>query len=263
MCLILLAHAAHPRYALVVAANRDEFYERPTAPAQPWAEAPQVLAGRDLRGGGTWLGVTTEGRFAAVTNVREPGRVRLDAPSRGELVGGFLTGDASPAAFLRGLEPRADAYNGFNLLLGEGRELWWFSNRGGAPRRLAPGVYGVSNHLLDTPKVTRGKQRLQALLGAHDELPPDALLALLADAAPAADSELPETGVGREWERALSSAFIASPAYGTRSSTALLVERSGGATFVERSFAPGGEPAGEAAHRLRLAPPAPAALRRG
>ena len=240
MCLILLGHEAHPRYRLVVAANRDEFYARPTAPAAWWDDAPGVLAGRDLRGGGTWMGVNRDGRWAAVTNYRDPGAERAAAPSRGELVGDFLRGGEPPAGYLARLAPRAGEYNGFNLLVGEPGTVLWLSNRAPDPRPLEPGVHGVSNHLLDTPwpKVERGKRALGALL--HEpRLDAEPMLDLLLDSTVAADHELPDTGVGLTLERALSTMFIATPEYGTRSSTALLVDRDGAVLFVERTHHPG------------------------
>ncbi|HEV2148447.1 MAG TPA: NRDE family protein [Longimicrobiaceae bacterium] len=243
MCLILLALDARPDYPLVVAANRDEFYTRPTAPAGWWDDAPGVLAGRDLRGGGTWMGVSRGGRFAAVTNYRDTLPVSPDAPSRGHLVGGFLRGGEAPEAYLRALEGRAGEYAGFNLLVGEGGRLWYFGNRGGEPpRELVPGVYGVSNALLDTPwpKVERGKAGLRAILGGGGPVDPEALFRLLWDAEPAADPLLPDTGVGIELERVLSSPFIRSPEYGTRASTVLLAGR-GAVTLVERGMAAGEE----------------------
>jgi uncharacterized protein with NRDE domain len=240
MCLILLAHEAHPRYRLVVAANRDELYARPTAPADWWAEAPHLLGGRDLRGGGSWMGITRAGRWAAVTNYRDPAAERKDAPSRGGLVGGFLLGEETPAAYLQRLAPRAGAYNGFNLLAGDARSLRWLSNRDGSARTVAPGVHGLSNHLLDTPwpKVQRGKESLERLLRAP-ALEPEPMLELLLDRTLAADHQLPDTGVGLPLERVLSTLFIASPEYGTRSSTALLVDRDDRVLFVERSYLPG------------------------
>lgn len=254
MCLILLAHDAHPRHRLVVAANRDEFYERPAAPAGWWEDAPEVLAGRDLRGGGTWLGVTRAGRFAAVTNFRETVPPAPDAPSRGHLVGGFLRGRSAPDAYLRALAGRADGYAGFNLLVGEGDELRYFGNRGGAERRLAPGVYGLSNALLDTPwpKVERGRAGLAAALAGDGDVDPEALFRVLWDAEPAPDARLPDTGVGLERERMLSSPFIRGPEYGTRASTVLLVGRDGRVRFVERTVTPGADGWTESAHEFQL-----------
>ncbi|HEX2205282.1 MAG TPA: NRDE family protein, partial [Longimicrobium sp.] len=236
MCLILFAHDVHPRHRLVVAANRDEFYARPTAPAAFWDDAPGVLAGRDLREGGTWLGVTRGGRFAAVTNVREPEAYRVGAPSRGFLVSDFLRGSMSPEAYAERLAATAGEYNGFNLLAGDGRSLVWLSNRGEGPRVLGPGVYGLSNALLDTPwpKVELGKEDLRrALEGASDEALVAALFATLARRDPAPDVRLPATGVGVERERALSSAFIATPEYGTRCSTVVFFGRDGALSFTE------------------------------
>ncbi|CAN5795334.1 NRDE family protein [soil metagenome] len=249
MCLILLAHGAHAEYPLVLAANRDEFYDRPTAPAAFRADAPHVLAGRDLRAGGTWMGVTRSGRWAALTNYREgAAEPATDAvSSRGEIVREFLVGSDAPDAFLRRLQPRAHEYSGFNLLVGEGGRVLYFGSRGGDPRELPSGIYGLSNDLLDTPwpKVRRGKDALRRLLSRDLSPRPAYLLELLADAEFPPDSELPDTGVGREWERMLAPLFINTPAYGTRSSTALLIGRAGSATMVERSFLPGRVAAGE------------------
>jgi uncharacterized protein with NRDE domain len=262
MCLILLAHDAHPRFRLVVAANRDEFYERPAAPAAWWPDAPEVLAGRDLRGGGTWMGVTRGGRFAAVTNFRDAAPAAPDAPSRGHLVGGFLRGADSPGAYLRALAPRAGEYAGFNLLVGEGEELRYLGNRGCAARTLAPGVYGLSNALLDTPwpKVERGKAGLAAALAGGGDVDPEALFRVLWDAEPAPDGRLPDTGVGLERERMLSSPFIRSPEYGTRASTVLLVGRDGRVRFVERTTVPGRDGWTESAHEFELGSDAPRAV---
>lgn len=238
MCLILLAWQAHPDYPLVVAANRDEFFARPTASAAFWPEAPQVLAGRDLEAGGTWLGVTRNGRFAALTNFRDPANNKRSAPSRGELVSHFLTGSQSPAAYVDELESSAARFNGFNLVFGDSDGLWCFSNCGEGEKQLAPGVYGLSNHLLDTPwpKVARGKSALHDALGAlPDEKP---LFALLRDDSIAPDDALPRTGVSLEWERLLSAAFVRSPLYGTRSATVLLKDASGSVRFIEQGFLP-------------------------
>ena len=241
MCLILFAHDAHPEYRLVLAANRDEFYARPTVPAAAWDDAPEVIAGRDLRGGGTWMGITRQGRWAALTNYRDPTEAERGAPSRGQLVADYLRGATDPAEHLESLRPEPAEFNGFNLLLGDRESVFWYSNRAGGPgTRLSPGVYGLSNHLLDTPwpKVARGKRSLEQLLSQAGDLDPDPLLELLLDRTYAADHELPETGVGLERERMLSSLFISSPEYGTRSSTALLVDRAGRALLVERSYEP-------------------------
>jgi uncharacterized protein with NRDE domain len=248
MCLVLIAMDQHPDYSLIVAANRDEFYDRPTAPAEFWSDAPQVLAGRDLRAGGTWLGVDRKGRIALVTNYRQGQREDPAPHSRGLLVSDFLTGEAGAAEHIERIRSEANLYNGFNLIAGDAGGLFYFSNREGRVRRLTPGVYGLSNHLLDTPwpKVAATKTAFGALLnGGATELTGD-LFALLSDRNRPADGLLPSTGVGREWERLLSSAFIASDGYGTRSSTVVLFGRDGSILFVERSFGPGGAAGSEA-----------------
>lgn len=242
VCLILVAWHAHPEYPLVVAANRDEYYRRPTAPAAFWPDHPQVLAGRDLEAGGTWMGVTRQGRCAALTNFRDPVRHQPQAPSRGRLVAGFLTGAQSIDGYLDDLD--APAFNGFNLLLGDGERLVAFSNVSNERHELEPGIYGLSNALLDTPwpKVGAGKTALQAALNAlPDEHP---LGELLRDDRTHPDDALPATGVPLEWERLLSAAFVLSPDYGTRCSTLLSLSAGGIVTFDEQSWLPGGR-AGE------------------
>ena len=243
MCLILLAWKTREDYPLIVAANRDEFYQRPTAPADFWEEAPEILAGRDLQAGGTWFGIDRQGRLAALTNYRDPALHRTGAPSRGELVSDYLRGRQEPKAYLDAVESRAGLYNGFSLVLGNLSSLCFFSNRD-ARFPLEPGLHGMSNRLLDTPwpKVERGKRALAALLAAGDEPAPEALLALLADRLRPPDDELPDTGVGLEWERVLSPIFIESPLYGTRSSTVLIVDSEGRVTLVERVFGGGDDP---------------------
>jgi len=241
MCLIILGWRAHPDYPLVVAANRDEFYARPTAPAGRWPEAPELIAGRDLEAGGTWLGITDSGRFAAVTNVREPG-APLGRLSRGQLTRNFLVGRERPADYLAKLS--LDDYSGFNLLLGDGRDMYYRSNRNDAPRRLEPGIYGLSNHLLDTPwpKLTTAREQFAQDLVQLPEREP--LFELLADAEIVPDPALPSTGVPLEWERLLSAVFVRSEKYGTRASTVLTVSRRDEILFEERSFGPGGSPLG-------------------
>jgi uncharacterized protein with NRDE domain len=247
MCLILLAHDVHSRYRLVVAANRDEFYERPTARSDWWRDLPGVLAGRDLQSGGTWIGVTRSGRFAAITNYREPGGTHADAPSRGQLVVDALTCAGGPhTAQLRIMETGGD-YNGFNLLAADRHGVWVCSNRSAdPPRRVERGVFGLSNHLFDTPwpKVMTGRDEMSAALGFEGDELVDALLALLSDREVPDDDELPETGVGITYERVLGPKFIVSPSYGTRASYVVLFDRNGEITFVEQSF-DRGEPAGE------------------
>lgn len=255
MCIILVAWRSHPRFPLVVAANRDEFFARRTASADFWPDYPQVLAGRDLEGGGTWMGMSRSGRFAALTNYRDPARQRDDAPSRGALVAGFLGSDSTIDAYLAGIRPRAHEFKGFNLLLGDGERLVWYSNVAGEASNLAPGIYGVSNHLLDTPwpKVGAGKT---ALVAALDALPADAaLFDLLRDDTVHPDDALPRTGVSLEWERLLSSAFVRGPGYGTRSSTVLTVSENRRVSFEEQTWQADGQRGGRAHFDFALARP--------
>ncbi|GAB5535783.1 MAG: NRDE family protein [Rubricoccaceae bacterium] len=235
MCLVLFALDAHPTQRLVVLANRDEFYARPTAPSSWWDDAPGVLAGRDLEAGGTWMGVSRSGRWTAVTNVRDPSSIRTDARSRGDLTRAFLTSDTPPADYASEVFHQHDHYNGFNLLIGDGEQTWIVSSRLPEPRQLEPGLYGLSNDTLDTPwpKVRRGTDGLRQLLRA-ESFDREAAFSLLADAEPAPDAELPETGVGLAWERALSSPFIQMERYGTRASTVLTVSRDGNVDWTER-----------------------------
>lgn len=244
MCLILFSLGHHPGYPLVVAANRDESYDRPAAPVGFWQHAPQIAGGRDLRAGGTWLGITRDGRWAALTNYRRAKSWRDDAPSRGHLVSDYLEGQMSPPDYLEHLAPAARDYNGFNLLLGDRHGLWYFSNRDDGPRRVAAGVHGLSNHLLDTPwpKVQMGKLALQALETSAAPPMRSALLAALAKREVPPDSDLPDTGVGEAQERVLSPPFIAAEHYGTRMSTILLVDDEGNVEIEEHTFGPLGHP---------------------
>jgi uncharacterized protein with NRDE domain len=241
MCLLLLALQAHPVYKLVVAANRDEFYERPTAPAGFWDKRPDLLAGIDLRGGGTWFGVTQTGRIGAITNYRDPSDFRPNAPSRGRLVSDFLSGEEDPEAYLSRVARDAEDYNGFNLVAGVEDRLFWYSNQGHGAQRIMPGIHGLSNHLLDTPwpKVSRGKAALKRILLANPFPAAETILDVLLDRTLPADHRLPDTGVGIELERMLSPIFVTSPYYGTRSSTVLLIDRENRMTFVERTHGAG------------------------
>jgi len=243
MCLILLAYRTHPRYPLILAANRDEFYQRPTVPAAFWETEPQILAGRDLKSGGTWLGMSLTGRIAALSNYRDPGTVRDNTPSRGGLVTDFLLGDIPPAEYLVMLRQRSRDYNGFNIIFGDLKNLYFYSNRGEVPPLLQPGIHGLSNHLLDTPwpKVSQGKKALAKILAHGKDPAVEEIFALLADRSIPDDSYLPDTGVGLETERLLAPLFISGPTYGTRSSSILLIDQDAEATFLERSHngAPG------------------------
>jgi uncharacterized protein with NRDE domain len=255
MCLILFSLACHPRYPLIVAANRDEAHARPVLPLAFWDEAPHIAAGRDLKAGGTWLGITREGRWAALTNFRRAGSYKEPAPSRGRLVSDYLEGELAPDAYIARLRPSAHEFNGFNLLVGDMTQVLYFSNREPAPRAVMPGVHGLSNHLLDTPwpKVVNGKQTLAALPDAHADTLTTTLLQSLRESTPPPDSALPDTGVGLPGERVLSPPFIVSERYGTRASTVILVDQHRTVSIVEHSFGPMGTPAGTTALTFTLA----------
>jgi uncharacterized protein with NRDE domain len=237
MCLIVVGWHAHPDYPLVVAANRDEFYARPTASAARWSDAPDIVGGIDLEAGGTWLGISTTGRFAAVTNVREPGMAK-GARSRGELTRNFLLSDSPAGDYARQID--GSHYSGFNLLLSDGEALVYCSNRDGEPRILPPGIYGLSNHLLDSPwpKLVQAREQFAAAL---THLPDEtAFFELLGDQTIAADTDLPDTGVPLEWERLLSAVFVNSENYGTRASTLVWQRADGKVKLYERSFGANG-----------------------
>lgn len=251
MCLALVAIATHPRYPLVVAANRDEFHHRPAAAAHWWPEG--WLAGRDLGAGGAWLGVTRYGRWGLVTNVREPTRHDPAAPSRGALVPTFLRAGGDSASAVAATIASAGSSNGFNLVGGVRDQAAWGSNRSANVRVLPAGISGLSNAQLDTPwpKLRRATAALQGwCLAADASL--DRLVDLLGDRTLAPDDELPATGVSLAWERVLSAPFIVSEAYGTRCSTVLTIDRDGRVGFVERSFAPDGSAIGEVRESFRL-----------
>jgi len=254
MCLILFAFQAHRDYPLVMAANRDEAFARPAAAAAFWDDAPQICAGRDLEKGGTWLGITCTGRIAAVTNYRDPAASRNAPLSRGTLVKDFLEGRTSADPYLRAVSARGDRYNGFILIVGNLGQLGWYSNRGPEIQSIAPGVHGLSNHLLNTPwpKIQRAKQAMASLLAANEATLTAGLFEVLADRTQAPDQELPDTGVGRQRERELSSVFVSGERYGTRASTLILVHRTGNVLFMERSFGPLGAMIGEVTHRFAL-----------
>ena len=246
MCIILFAWQQHTDYPLVVAANRDEFHHRP-AEAVRWRG--DLLCGLDLAAGGTWLGMTRAGRFAAVTNFREPIQDRTPGNrSRGMLPLGFLESDDSPQRWLQQLQPEQEQYGGFNLLVSDGDSLWYMGNRGADPQPVAPGIHALSNGLLDTewPKTRRGKQLMGEALA--NGASPDMLLEILADDHLPDDNALPDTGVGVELERLVAPIFIQSAAYGTRASTAVRLHRSGGFDFTEQRWQPGGSRADVPGH---------------
>jgi uncharacterized protein with NRDE domain len=244
MCLVVLAFRAHDDVALVVAANRDEFHARPTRDAGWWPDAPDVLAGRDLQAGGTWLGVHRCGRFATVTNYRDADSPAARYESRGNLVAAFLQGDQRPIDFLHSVD--ADAYAGFNLLLSDGDSLAYLSNRGGGLQELPPGIYGLSNATLDTPweKVERSKRQLADLVekGQMDET---ALLRLLADREKGPTSEVRSERLPFATAHSITAPFIVMPDYGTRCSTVVRRDRDAGWHFLERRFDADGEASGD------------------
>ena len=244
MCLIVFAWQVVPGAPLIAAANRDEYYERPASPAGTWPEHPQVFAGRDLQGGGSWMGITQDGpngpKFAAITNIRGPQERRTDAPSRGALVADYLAGNLDAPAYIASIAAGASAYNGFNLVLGDRENLIWYSNRGAEDERngkqLEPGIYGISNGLLDAPwpKVVRTKAQFASLLcqGA----PEDAYFEMLADTTRASDMRLPDTGIAIDLERVLSAVCIETPGYGTRTSTVVKLYADAPAELHERTL---------------------------
>lgn len=244
MCLLLFGVKASKSFPFILAANRDEFYQRPTAAMDFWPEKPGILAGRDLKCGGTWFGINTRGRFAALTNYRDLSSLKTDAPSRGDIVVQFLEFEDSIPDFLDRLKPDSARYNGFNLLAGDRGIQYWFSNRTQTITPVPPGIHGISNHLMDTPwpKVRTGKELLSRAIDADtsntETLDAKPLFDLLSDTAAPADALLPDTGVGLEWERLLAPLFIKSPTYGTRSSIAMGITSQGEIQVTERTYFP-------------------------
>jgi uncharacterized protein with NRDE domain len=256
LCLLVLAWQVHPLYRLILAANRDEFHARPAAPLAKWADA-EILAGRDLTAGGTWLGVDRQRRFGVVTNFREWPATQAAGPSRGRLIPNYLSGQEPPQNFLGSVESAASEFAGFNLLLGDKEELWYASNRASVfAGQLAPGIYGLSNRLLDTPwpKLTRVRRRFEAWLNGAARANPQELLAMLADRTPSAEGEdAYASDVSPEWRRVLSAPFVLHPVYGTRCSTAVLLAASGAMHVIERRFDAAGDCSGETEVELKAA----------
>ena len=253
MCLIAVAWRARADFPLVVAANRDEWRDRPAESARWWDDHPDLLAGRDLKAGGTWMGITRGGRFAAVTNFRDPSDKRSTARSRGGLVTEFLLGSEAPEPFLAGLAARVQEYNGFNLIVGDGGGLYYYGSREGTARAIEPGVHALSNHLLDEPwpKVTRARGAMTQALVDRD--PALRLFEVLSDTEGAPDEELPDTGVGLELERRLAAPLITGVTYGTRASTVIKLAADGNASFEERSRDEEGNVLGVASYRFAVA----------
>lgn len=243
MCLILFAFQSHPRYKFILAANRDEYYRRPSAPAHWWQEAPFLLAGKDLEAGGTWMGITKKGKFAALTNYRDTLKNKKNAPSRGAVVSRYLLSDISGREYLEELRLKGSDYNWFNLIVGDMDHLYYFSNRKDIILPVPPGVHGLSNDSLDTPwpKVVKGKQELEQKILIQPDISLENIFPILEDREQPPDDQLPDTGIGIQYERILSSIFIESPQYGTRSSTVLIVDANHHVIFAEKGFVPPSE----------------------
>jgi uncharacterized protein with NRDE domain len=246
MCLLVLAWQSHPRYRLVLAGNRDEFHARPSAAAGWWQDAAQILGGRDLEAGGTWLGVSRDGGFGVVTNYREIAAPTGARRSRGSLITEFLLTGQDAAGWSSELHAQGADYSGFNLLVGDREQLHYVTNRGPQPEPLDPGVYGLSNRCLDTPwpKLTRARAGFEEII-QNRSLDAEALFGMLADRRQADEADLPDTGIPHDWERLLSSIFIVSPDYGTRASTVLLIGHDDRVSLEERRFDPDGELQGQ------------------
>ena len=252
MCLLFFAYECHPSYRLILAANRDEYYRRPTETAHFWASHPWVLAGRDLEMLGTWMGITRSGRFAALTNFRDPSAQIMNAKSRGMLVSNFLCFNKSSEKYMQEVVNKRTLYNPFNLLVGDSSNLLYCNKQSSLVKALKPGIYGLSNHFLDTPwpKVRKSTCALANYTKDQAEIEPQALFEILADTELAQDHELPKTGISQEYEKILSSIFIQGVEYGTRSSTVLLIDRNNHVIFKEKSFIPGQEQCVEVNHEF-------------
>ena len=237
MCLIFISFQNHPKYKLIVAANRDEFYNRKTAAANYWSDYTQILAGRDLEACGTWLGMSTSGKISMLTNYRDLKNINPAAPSRGQLVSDYLKSSITAQAYMQAIESDGKRYNGFDLIVGNPEELWYYSNYRNGITKLAPGFYGISNHLLESPwpKVLIGKQKISPAFQKND-IDPDRVFEILYDDHIADDDQLPDTGLPLERERALSSMFIKTSNYGSRCSTLVLVDASNEVLFAERVY---------------------------
>jgi len=237
MCLIVMAYNYHPEYKLIFAANRDEFYKRPSSGADFWKDEPSLLAGKDLKEGGTWCGITKNGRFAAITNYRDMKLIKEDVLSRGSIVTDFLLGTSSPELYSKGLADSADLYNGYGLIFGNKSELFFFSNQTKKINKIEAGIHGLSNHLLNTPwfKVKRGKELLKKAIDNKATLVDD-LFIMLSDKTLSPEKELPDTGLSKDIEKSISSIFVETPDYGTRSSTVILIDKNDNVTFIEKSL---------------------------
>ena len=238
MCLILFSYKTHPDYRMILASNRDEFYKRETEVLDYRDKERTILAGRDCENGGTWMAVTASGRFAALTNYRDPSAIKDGAPSRGFLISNFVEGEESPEEYLRSIRENSGAYNGFNLIVGDENDLFYYSNISDKIERVAPGTYGLSNAFMDTPwpKVTKGKKWLGEILSESCAPDTEKLFQMLRSDIIPSDEDLPVTGMGIVWERVLGPLFITSDIYGTRSSAVVTIDNGGKVTFSERTY---------------------------
>ncbi|MGM8364776.1 NRDE family protein [Virgibacillus sp. W0181] len=239
MCLINFQFHEHPNYKLILTANRDEFYNRPTAAAHFWEDYPQILAGRDLQRMGTWLGITKTGRFAALTNYRDSSQKAISPRSRGDIVANYLKKDTAPAEYIASLQKHRQEYNGYNIIVGDPDQLFYYSNIENEVKQISPGTHGLSNHFLNTPwpKVIQGNKNLKSYTSVNQTIDqPDELFRTISDTTEANDENLPDTGVGYDLERKLSSQFIVMPDYGTRASTVLLVDKNNYIYLKEKTF---------------------------
>ncbi|MEP0985996.1 NRDE family protein [Ekhidna sp.] len=251
MCLIAFAYKAHPKFKFILTANRDEFYDRPTAIAQWWEDHPEILGGRDLQALGTWMAIHKNGRFAAVTNYRDIKNIKTDVRSRGDLPVNFLLSENLPSKYSSAIARDGDQYNGFNLLTLD-EELTHVSNYDQGVNILEPGIYGLSNALLDTPwpKVQQAKSDLNALIKQSFRL--EDLISILQNTEVAADDDLPETGLDYVREKALSAMCIRTPGYGTCCSTAITIDYEGQVSFMEKSYAVGDRSEGTVSFEFQI-----------
>lgn len=239
MCLIVFSFKQHSKYPIILAANRDEFYERPTRPARFWAQEPHILAGRDEKMGGTWLGVTKQGNFAALTNYRDLTNIKESAPSRGEIVKNYLADNAHPHKYVEMLKRSAEDFNGFNLITGSPDQLFHYSNETDAITKIEPGLHGISNAVLNTPwpKVETAKSEFRdAITG--EEIDHTRIFKMLINSKSYPENQLPNTGLSKEMEKMVSPIFIKSKDYGTRCSTLLTIRHDGEVTFIEKTYTP-------------------------
>lgn len=254
MCILFIAINQHPRYPLIIAANRDEFHQRSTKPAHFWENHKNLLAGKDLVGHGTWMGINKAGNIAALTNIRAPGKERDNAITRGELVANFLKTTISQSDYLQTLKKSHLDYNGYNLLFGNLKQLQVYNSFEDAAYELEDGVYGLSNASLNSPwpKLDIGRSGLADYCKNADILSHEHLFELLGNNLPAHDDDLPDTGISKEWEKKLSSIFITSSEYGTRSSTILLLDNNFHVYWEERSFSNLGELTNTVVHNFKI-----------